>query len=1559
LANGFSLNAKLLVWEVEKLEDVTNTQPWAIDVCDLIGAYTRRAWAPEAVWDSAKGKYFLHFSIKADGVYDNGTFLYGIYTSDFKSFDGTPKRLINTGADNIDASINYNSSDDLYYMWYKNESNSKLNYATSPNIDGPYVNQASFDYSLGVEGPEIFKGLDGQWIFLCDAFGESADPGTSKQGVFQAFKSSTINGFDTNSPLSTNISYLYARHAGVTRITNAEYNALIAAYGDIADVAGGHKVSYYFSGNTSHTGTGWLGSVKDPAEQIFKVAHDDQTGSYSTSMGVLSLNNTSVFMQDDNVRTMLKSDAYTINFKCKITDSSLLSNSNMPIAAVGNINKDYIRLETDGEFYVNGTKVASGFTPAVNTQYDITISYNGAVASLFVDGEFKKSLVLDDSVVDPSGAQCYLALGWTDTCGETDRISADYKDLTIVNTAINTGNHDEDAIDTYIDNANTDDTIEDMEKVSQSEGSIYFGTSAVESGYYSNILYASRQTEYYNDTKVGYKSGTTNKRIQMRVSYPTVTAFYDGSSTIKIPAIMGLKVEASGGKNNVDPNMAYIGDDNFTVKSRWKGYSDGFTWSSNNTEYVGFKDTQAENQWDYYCGSTFDNNNTERSVKSYFTYTGTPSTTLTTQNGTTWYFGMNTNSERSNNSTSSAYTSYGGQNMVIRIIDVTSLNAIIDNLKGGNVTEYNNIKSDSNYYTPASTRDFLKAINQVAAVDINSYFSMSTTSADGTNNYSDAVTAIDNAVSAYNTAKSNLKRQYKVTYKRDVVGTENDGEIDHYYLETGTSSATVSDLAPSLTSVNAAHYHDSDYHYTYTWSGAGFANVSANVTYSTQQASSEAHTLVSQGHVEASGDTNGYTDYNCSVCNNHNLSDRAWDDRSADWTAYNAVADTISAKAADTQYTTDSRNAYAAACAEVTNNIDTSASKSKSYIDRQKDALTTAERKLNPVADYSALNTAVTDSDKIAAKGAYDSYTYSSWVPYATAYNAGNTLNNTAAATKANQPKFTTDSNGYITETLSDKQTEINTKTDAITTAYSALVAVPVEQYTVYETARRNIVDSLDSRKYNADGIATITGNTGAVTTADSELYKTLDGSEASVYSTLTGVEFAEGAQVRNCATAATVEADTESILTASTNLNASENKASYINRYAVNFSVQNDGGTTVYTNNTNPYYGESVDLTVPAEKLNGYKVALWSTTNFDDDGTTSTGSQKASGRVGSTYTKVVSGNMAVVAELEKTTDDMGENVKRYDICDAYGSVIDVIYSKTAKEDLTYSGATVTIGTDGSVTAKSIPFYSFNSWTCTDVSANHYKLAPQYEVTQTYDFDIVGASNVTAKSGTVTSTSRIENVVYDSLVTITSSDSNFAAWAVKTSANEYQIASYNSTCTFYACADEDYVAIVSADNGGYQTADAKPVAITGANIDGAVASGATLTPEQKTALVNDKITNKKPFIAIQNVKMTDKQARVYARITQGATGNTGYGVLYKSGSNPTEETFAGATKRNVTSALSTGQFTYTLNAKTTFSVNNVTFRTFVNYPAKYKYNNTDYEINGTDYSEIVVATKNA
>jgi hypothetical protein len=71
LANGFSLNAKLLVWEVENLEDVQPLSLGHIDVCSI----NRRLYPPcvgtrSVFYDAAKGKYFLHFSIQADGVYD-------------------------------------------------------------------------------------------------------------------------------------------------------------------------------------------------------------------------------------------------------------------------------------------------------------------------------------------------------------------------------------------------------------------------------------------------------------------------------------------------------------------------------------------------------------------------------------------------------------------------------------------------------------------------------------------------------------------------------------------------------------------------------------------------------------------------------------------------------------------------------------------------------------------------------------------------------------------------------------------------------------------------------------------------------------------------------------------------------------------------------------------------------------------------------------------------------------------------------------------------------------------------------------------------------------------------------------------------------------------------------------------------------------------------------------------------------------------------------------------------------------------------------------------------
>lgn len=549
-ANGFNNNSKFLVWEIERLEDISTTTPWVLDIRSLMTSvyktdgdpyWIHRAWAPEAFYDAAKGKYFMHFSSRAnDYAADSGTYLYGVYTSDFKSFDSTPKRLISTGADNIDASINYNSSDDLYYMWYKNESNSKLWYATATNAEGPYFNQSEFDYRLGVEGPEVFRNLSNNgWIFLCDAFGESADPATSKQGVFQAFTSSTINGFDINNPVSTNISYLYARHAGVTRVTNSEYEALISAYGGMVS---DDKVEIFFTGNTSWSGSGWLGSVKDPSEHSFKIM-GDSSASYSSHVetvngedtGVLTLTNCNAFFQSDDVRTLLKGDSYTVNFKVKITDSSKLS-SDIPIAAISNINTDFIKATTSGKFYLDGQTVENVYSLEANQEYDFAISYNGTTASLFIDGEYVTGLVHDDKVVDPAGAQCYLSLGWSDQSG-TSRISAKYRDLTIVGTHLDTSAYDDEVMEDYFANA-ASSSLSDVEShisayTSKMNGTVYKNMANA----YSAYVKVNRMLDAYNyandgETKVSAMRKLLEADAELTAANAAMTEWTTYSGTL-------------------------------------------------------------------------------------------------------------------------------------------------------------------------------------------------------------------------------------------------------------------------------------------------------------------------------------------------------------------------------------------------------------------------------------------------------------------------------------------------------------------------------------------------------------------------------------------------------------------------------------------------------------------------------------------------------------------------------------------------------------------------------------------------------------------------------------------------------------------------------------------------------------------------------------------------------------------------------------------------------------------------------------------------------------------
>ena len=1603
--HGFNLNSKMLVWEVEKLEDIRTTQPWAIDVCGLIGSYTRRAWAPEAIWDAAKGKYMLHFSIQADGI--DGTHLYYIYTSDFKTFEGTPKRLINPNTNNIDASITYNADDDLYYMWYKNESNATIAYATSPDACGPYTGSTPFAAG-SVEGPEVFKNLDGNYVLLCDEYGAYADPGKSKQGVFKAFISNSITGFSTAT--NTNIPYLYARHAGVIRITNAEYNALINAFGGMVS---SDKVEYFFTGNTSAVnkiknnnnedvpyGDGWLGSVKDPAEHIFKVSFSrtNMTDSYSASGGVLTLNKANVFMQDDDLRDMLKSNAFTVNFKCKITDAANLS-SDIPIVTVGNNTKDYIRLTTSGKFYVNGQTVNNAVSLAANTEYEFTLSYNGATVSLFKDGEYVTGLVLDDTVVDPAGAQCYLSLGWTDTCGidRTNKICAQYYDLSVTGTAIETGNKDSAVVEDYIENSNMPATIDAMKEVKQSSGDIYFGTSAVESGYYSNILYASRQTEYYGDTKVGYHNSTNNKRIQMRVSYPSVTAFYDGTNAITIPCILGTKTEDSASNDDIFPNLAYIGTDDFTVKGKWKGWDNGFVWTAGNTEYIGYKDTEAENQWIYFNNYQPNNNNTERSMKSYFKYTGDPGTTrLTTINGTTWYFGANTDSEYADNSVSSKYTSWQGQNMVIRIINVSDLTAVVEGLKNGTLDEYNRILSDNNYYTPQSTTNYLRAIKKLSALDVNSYFSMSTTDADGLNNYSDCVTAVNSVMTEYNLAKANLVRQYEITYN-DYHGTK----LDSYYYPTGTSGAYVKQYAPDLT--NSADY-DENNHYTYTWDNTSFGSVGVKATYTPKIATSTPHSWgeyayagndehtgychvndqdhqknfacdysVAQTHTAAQGDTNGYTDNACSVCSHIGESARVWDDCSAEWAAYHSLADVVDTKASSGVYTTSSSAAYKAASDAVTNTVARAddETKSQSYINAKVTALTNAARLLNERANFGTLDSTV--ASKQAARntnnytaGGSQINTFDSWMAFYNAFENANAYYTKTAEQRADTPKYAVDGNNYVTAEFSSDQQNIDNYTTVLLRAGLTTVDTD-ENYEPFDYA--NIVaNNVDTDKYTNAAAATFKT---AKTNAYNAAYHKLTAEDYAAYNAATGRSFPIGEPIKN---SNNVSVQTTNLLNAMTTLN------SHIKQLWVTLTIQNEDGSAIDGVDTITYspitYGASQELKLPViDALSGMSVDKWSITNYsytdNHEDETAIGSSKLSG-VNDSFTKVVTNNIAVVAVVSKTNAAEGSTDKKVVINDIYNHIKSVYYvpEDTALPSGNALGnQTISVGTNA-VTADKVPFYTFTKWTMRE-SGGAYIFRPHYTVAGHYAFGAVGGSVSQSEADYDTRIYLTYNASIEDAVESKNalSDVRFVAWAVKTQAGKYQIASYEQNYSFFACTGETFVPILDVDSSDANTYKAVldnngtlSDELTAAVIDADIPNYGDI---QANTVLQYKLDNQLPFIAVQRAEMANPETiggeekftkvRVFARVTKGAQNIGGFGVIVLNQcAEGDEATFTAENariKRTITNILSTGQFTYTLNNANGFN-DPVGFRGFVNYDIAYQ----TTTVNAIEYSNGARAT---
>ena len=260
---GWSSNRGMVLL---KSTDLVN---WQHSTINFPTRYTKtwknviRVWAPETIYDRKAGKYMVFYSLRTSDPKSYDKIYYQYANEDFTDLEGEPQWLFDAGNATIDGDIVYNDADQMYHLFYKQESGRGIYQAVAKNLTdkwqmiGGNVEQTK----EAVEGVGVCKAIDGKsWIIMYDCYGN---------GHYQFCKSEDLKTFKfvQNTEMKGKFT---PRHGTIITITRAEKERLLKAFpnykqpiltGFHADpeVLYSNKTKKYYIYSTTDGTPGWGG----------------------------------------------------------------------------------------------------------------------------------------------------------------------------------------------------------------------------------------------------------------------------------------------------------------------------------------------------------------------------------------------------------------------------------------------------------------------------------------------------------------------------------------------------------------------------------------------------------------------------------------------------------------------------------------------------------------------------------------------------------------------------------------------------------------------------------------------------------------------------------------------------------------------------------------------------------------------------------------------------------------------------------------------------------------------------------------------------------------------------------------------------------------------------------------------------------------------------------------------------------------------------------------------------------------------------------------------------